>query len=70
MNKPNSKREVAIKHSIPLLWTIYLYASKDAVSDINDFGELLPVSTEDLYRLEVDRRYDFDEVVKYIEGYG
>lgn len=68
MNKPKPKREVTINFvNAP---GIMINASKDAIEDFEEFGPILFIETQNLYWLTVDARYDFDEVVKYIEGYG
>ena len=71
MEKPTMKREVAIQsvfNSQGLQPSIVFYASPDAVYEFQVFGEIMPWGSG--YKLFVDPRYDFDEVVKYIENYG
>lgn len=69
MDKPKIKREVAI------IWTgksenwIHLYATVDAINYFSSFGEVV-WQDDDKYGFQVDARYDFDEVVKYIQEYG
>jgi hypothetical protein len=71
MNKPQIKREVQITTVIKSVRHIIFYASTDAVAEFEEFGEVLPsTNTRELYNLFVDARYDFGEVVAYIEGYG
>lgn len=67
--KPKPKREVSITTIAPTFRSIYFYASEDAVNDFRSFGSVTSMGKES-YRLEVDARYDFQEVVEYIQNYG
>lgn len=67
--KPQLKCEVAIDIILPTARMIYFYASADAISDFRDFGFVRDVGRWG-HLLCVDARYDFAEVVKYIENYG
>ncbi len=66
--RPKVKREIGIA------WTegnaIKVYASKDAIEDIKEFGDVSKLSEGETYILVVDARYDFQEVVDYIKNYG
>ena len=69
--KPEMKTEVAIDFAGPVTRTIYFYSTEDAVTEFYSFGLVEPNGSQpDYYRLTVDARYDFDEVVAYIERYG
>jgi hypothetical protein len=66
MNKPVMKRKIGI-----------LYAGNGAIRfnaqyrigmEFKEFGELIEYGTEH-FVLSVDARFDFDEVVKYIQEY-
>lgn len=66
-NMPHMKREVAINLALAPLRVIYLYATVDAASTIRQFGDLAKFPFQNQYRLEIDPRYDFDEVKRWIE---
>ena len=68
MKKPRPEREVAIRATNKEVYFITFNASPDAITELAEFGRIYPV--EGYYELYVDRRYDFDEVVAYIENYG
>ena len=68
--KPQPKREVSISAMSPDKSIVYLYASKDAAEDIKEFGEMSQWTRPNQYRLQIDSRYDFQEVVDYIKNYG
>lgn len=71
MDKPTMKREVVVTQATPRYRSIYFYASQDAAEDFKTFGKLEPWAGGDSsYRLEVDPRLHFDEVVEYIRQYG
>ena len=70
MKKPQIKREVAIKVSMPELDMISFYASPDAAQEFADFGELELVKGSSYYWLVIDARFDFAEVEAYIKAYG
>lgn len=70
MDKPTLKREVVITQVTPEFRSIYFYASQDAADDFKSFGKLEPWPGGASYRLEVDPRFSFDEVVEYIRQYG
>ena len=73
MDKPKMKKEIALDCAIQtsLSWSIYFYASQDAVVDVSTFGKVTSLQSKgDWYLLEVDRRFDFNEVVAYIQNYG
>ena len=69
-NKPQPKRELAIDKVLGPLNTVYFYASSDALEDIKPFGLISAAHAPNHYRLGVDKRYDFAEVVAYMEAYG
>lgn len=70
MEKPRPKKEVAIQTAIKTTRTIFFFASKDAIEEFKDFGHISQDINGGLIVLNVDMRYDFDEVVNYIENYG
>lgn len=67
-DKPKPKREVAIEVAIKVTRNIFFYASKDAIEDLRAFGDITEMGNPLI--LHVDPRFNFDEVVKYIEEYG
>ena len=71
MNKPNPKREVAIRLYYPTLMIIDFYATEDAATEFREFGQLErdPMYTNG-WHLIIDSRFDFEEVLRYIENYG
>ena len=71
MEKPTLKREVAVSLVLRSINAIGFHATDDAVTEFEQFGvltEALAISGG--YRLYVDSRYDFDEVLAFIENYG
>lgn len=69
--KPQMKREVAIDKVMPSLYVIYFYGTPDSAKEFEAFGQVdkgHPIPN--WYRLTVDRRFSFAEVLKYIEEYG
>jgi hypothetical protein len=70
-NKPVPQKEVAIDMIVRMLGLIVFYASNDAITEFAQFGHIVKhTETPEKYDLFVDARYDFDEVVKFIESYG
>lgn len=71
LKKPTIKREVAVDTVIRICKQVNFYATADAVTEFEQFGRLDKIGDEgDLYRLLVDARYSFEEVLSYIENYG
>lgn len=71
IEKPILQREVAIKFSNPENKMIGFYATRDAMSDIKEFGAITNYNpAADYYHIEVDPRYNFEEVCEYIRSYG
>ena len=71
MNKPEPKREAAVDRYHETAGSIDFYASPDALEDIKEFGYVLPDPIiPNRYILYVDKRYNFQEVLAYIEKYG
>ena len=70
-NKPVQKREVAIDVALHTTRRVVFYASNDAVTEFAEFGKLEAwQDTKEKYTLWVDARFDFNEVLEFIEGYG
>ena len=70
MYKPTMQREVAIDWIYKGRRIVYFFSSPDAKLAFADFGDIHPSGHTDQYCLQVDPRFEFDEVVLYIENYG
>jgi len=70
MKKPQPKREMAIRAKDPVTRSIFFNASRDAAEELREYGCLSYDAAAGWHVLFVDARYDFDEVVAYIENYG
>ena len=70
IKRPVPQKEVAISFVLESYRTIYFYASTDAANDMWEFGNVRPGGRRDFYQLVVDGRYEFSDVVAYIENYG
>ena len=68
MTMPRMKQEVAIDWHDKNQRIIYLFATVDAKLTIQKFGDIDHAGETNQYRLSVDARYDFDEVVAYINA--
>lgn len=69
MDKPVMKTDAAIRWMDKTQRIIHFYATSKAIVDISTFGELSDAPHNSI-RVAVDARFDFDEVVAYIKGYG
>lgn len=67
--KPKIKKEVAVSWVYKPVGIIYLYATNDAANELSEFGDLFQRDSGE-WRMIVDPRFDFDEVLAYIERYG
>lgn len=70
MKKPTLQREVGIVRIFNRARVITFNATQDSSTEFEGFGNLSYSVSMKYYTLTVDARYDFDEVVKYIEEYG
>lgn len=72
MSKPTPKREVSVESYVKEYGWIRFYSSQDTVTEFMTFGKIHDESflKPNFYWLVVDTRYDFDEVLEYIERYG
>lgn len=69
-NKPQMKKEVALDQALEHSRAIYFYATPDAAGEIGEFGQVIArEGIPNAYRLLVDARFDFGEVVNYIVNY-
>jgi len=67
MEKPKPKKEVAVGTISEKERVVFFNASRDAAGDFAEFGFITEFET--CYLLFVDRRFDFNEVVTYMENY-
>jgi hypothetical protein len=67
LDVPAKKRRVGITFKGAEQGVIHLDAAEDVVSQLEQFGTLTPLYG-DRKRLQVDSRYDFAEVLAYIEA--
>ena len=68
--KPQPKKEVAIAGQNESVRHIAFYASADALEDFKEFGIISQaLNDKERYSLMVDARYDFNEVLAYIENW-
>jgi hypothetical protein len=70
VKRPTMKKEVAISVVSETVRAIYFYATQDAASEFAEFGQMGNANGTNHYRLEVDARFDFQEVVSFIRDYG
>lgn len=67
IDKPQLQSEVAIVFAVPETRKIDFCATPDAAGDIAQFGDVMAYYTiRDRYLLNVDPRFNFDEVVAWI----
>lgn len=69
MNKPTPKKEVGVLFASKAARHIRFNSTEDAVTEFLSFGKLT-IDGRESYSLFVDSRYDFDEVLAYIQNYG
>lgn len=75
LQRPQPKKELAVLQIIHSTMSgirvICFSATQEAAKDVEEFGRVRPGSNKDayLYRLDVDPRYDFEEVVAYLQNY-
>ncbi len=68
---PVMKCEIGVAFALPLMNYIRFWATPDAASDLRQFGILTQAEEASaLYTLEVDARFDFAEVIAYLQAYG
>lgn len=68
--KPQMKKEVALDTANEGARAIYFYATPDAAEEFKEYGLVTSWVFPGQYRLKVDARFDFGEVVNYIVNYG
>lgn len=70
-NKPVQKRKAAVRLVSKAANMILFNATEEAAAEFESFGEMeLVRNVSGYYSLFVDARYDFDEVLAFIEAYG
>lgn len=69
--KPRPKKTVAVRHAFKLVRLIEFVSDKTTAIEFKQFGAFLDEDTHrvDEFVLLVDPRYDFDEILNYIENY-
>ena len=70
MVKPTPKKEVAIDWASESDKIIFFYSTLDALDNFVSFGNVTEWTRQNYYRLKVDSRFDFNEVLEYIQKYG
>lgn len=68
MQKPKMKQEVKVTSSEKDDRRIYFFATPEFVTDFESFGTIRVTGSVDGYVLYVDPRFDFDEVLEYIQS--
>jgi hypothetical protein len=73
VKEPVKVHKVGVKYVYDKAYTIYLHTDADTSKSLDKFGKikLLDESDKEIddeYRLVVDTRYDFDEVVNYLKS--
>lgn len=71
MKKPVMKRKLAITNLVPSMRIVSFYADKDTADSLKEFGKVFSNTEEDLrdsHELYVDPRFDFEDVVEYMES--
>lgn len=69
--KPQMKKEAAVFTAVPSVRIINFDGTPDAARDFASFGKVTQwADYPDRYQLAIDARFDFYEVLRYIEDYG
>jgi len=66
MNTPTMKRNLAVTHQDKPGRVIHFQASPELAEKLKPFGNVEKLA--DVYSMRVDARYDFDEVLAYVES--
>ena len=70
MNKPKMKKDVVVDCAFESTGYIAFYATKRIADNASEFGHMYPIGdVPNKYALNVDPRYDFGEVLDYIQNY-
>lgn len=68
MKKPTMKRVTTVTFSNKTNGFIEVYTTKQIAKALKKFGNVAGAGIKDKYMLTVDARYDFDEVLEYVEA--
>ena len=68
MHKPQPKISLLVQDHDKRRGKIAFYATEQAIDDVREFGEISRI--ENYIELHVSQRYDFDEVLAYMQNYG
>lgn len=69
ITKPVMKKEIGIFVAVKSVRFISGSGTNDALSELGEFG-VVSTFEKDRFSILVDPRFDFDEVVAFIENYG
>lgn len=69
MQKPTMQREVAIYQIFPNGNGCSFYSTQDAVTEFQQFGRVRHIR-DDLYAIDIDARFNVEEVLAFIRNYG
>lgn len=67
MKKPSMKREIAVDYWLPEARVIYFYATNGAAASFHEFGRVRAEDGPSQWALTVDPRFDFHEILQYME---
>lgn len=70
MDRPEMTCEIAVSWEHESVRIIHFNATPDAAADMEQFGDVAPGGTKNSYRIIVDARYRFGDVLAYIAQYG
>jgi hypothetical protein len=69
MNKPKIKKELAVRDYNERYRWIAVNATNDAIQEYAEFGDVHCIDREK-YTLQVDARFDFEEVLAWMQSHG
>lgn len=67
MPKPVMKRKIGITCELQITKSVFFDASQEDAEKFKDFGALEKRDRENHWHLKVDARYDFQDILDYIE---
>ena len=69
MDKPKMKKDVFVESAFEVTGYIAFFATKKIADNASEFGHMYPIGdVPNKYALNVDPRYDFGEVLDYIQN--
>ena len=68
MNKPKMKKSLVVDFMLEDDGYITFFAARGIADELPVFGHMYPIGN-DKYALRIDPRYDFGEVLDYIQNY-